>query len=75
MKTQRMESGSVFAAVAQVIILLMLWGLSVIFDVLTAWVYWLGRFGMCDLAIRLVDKLCERGSAEMNVEKNDVENK
>ena len=73
MKTQRVESGSVFVAMAQVSLLLLLWGLSAVCDILIACVYRLGHCGMCDLAIRLVDKLCEHGSAEMSVEENDAE--
>ncbi len=71
---QRMESGSVFVAIAQVIVLLAIWGLSAVCDVLIAWTYWLGRFGMCDGGMWLLDRLCERGSAEMNKENDDAEN-
>ena len=71
-KTQRMESGSVFVAIGQVIILLMIWGLSAICDLLILCVYRLSRFGVCDIAVRLIDRLCERGSAEMDIEDNDV---
>jgi len=70
-----MESGSVFVSVAQVIILLMIWGFSAVCDVLIAWVYWLSRFGMCGGAIWLLDRLCERGSAEMSSGDNDAEEK
>lgn len=76
MKTQRMgfSVGLVFVAIAQSTLLLLLWGLSAVCDILIASVYWLGRFGMCDGAIWLLDKLCERGSAEMDIEDNDDQN-